>query len=133
MRKPARSLLLCCVLFTVNAIICRPLFRFEYLDNFQSNEGVFMAIGRFLREHFPHTAWFPWLDAGLPIENAYFPLVPALTALASMAAHCSAARALHVLTALAYCLGPVFLFLFARRLSGRAWPSFAAGLLWSLI
>lgn len=133
MRKLARSLPLCCLLFAVNAVICWPLFRYEYLDNFQSNEGVFMAIGRFLREHFPHTAWFPWLDAGLPIENAYFPLVPALTALASMAAHCAAARALHVLTALAYCLGPVFLFLFARRLSGRAWPSFAAGLLWSVV
>ncbi len=133
MRKPARSLLLCCVLFIVNAIICWPLFRFEYLDNFQSNEGVFMAIGRFLQQHFPHTAWFPWLDAGLPIENAYFPLVPALTALTSTAAHCSAARALHVLTALAYCLGPVFLFLFARKLSGRAGPAFAAALLWSVV
>ena len=35
--------------------------------------------------------------------------------------------------ALAYSLAPVFLFLFAKEVSGRLAPSFAAALLWSLI
>jgi len=119
-------------LFALNAAICWPLFRSEYLDNFQSTEGVFSSLARFLIQYLPHTSWCPWFDAGIPFENTYLPLVPSLTALISFAAGSSPAYALHWLAALAYCLAPVFLFLFARNISGRTAPAFAAALLWSV-
>jgi hypothetical protein len=126
------ALCLAAALFALNAAICWPLFGADYLDNFQSNEGVFMSLARLLGQHFPHSAWFPWFDAGIPFENTYLPLVPALVALVSSATGASFAHALHFLAALAYCLAPVFLFLFARRVSGRTAPAFAAALLWSV-
>jgi hypothetical protein len=125
--------LLAAAIFGLNAFLCWPLFRVEYLDDFQSNEGVFISIGRFLLEHWPHVAWCPWFNSGTPLENAYFPLVPALVAATAGLARSSPAHAFHFLAALAYSLGPVFLFLFARKVSGLMAPSLAAALLWSLL
>ena len=133
MDKRARTGLACLALFGLNALIVWPLFRVEYLDDFQSVEGIFITFGRFLRDYWPHSGWFPWFDAGMPFENAYLPLVPWLVAAIAFLARCSPAHAFHFLTALVYSLGPVFLFLFARRLSGRATPSFLAALAWSLL
>ena len=98
-----RGALLAAALFALNAAICWPLFHADYLDNFQSNEGVFMSLARLLGQHFPHSAWFPWFDAGLPLENAYLPFVPALVALISSVTGASLAHVLHFLEALAYC------------------------------
>jgi len=127
-----RVALLAAAIFGLNAFLCWRLFWVEYLDDFQSNEGSFISIGRFLIEHWPHIIWLPWFNGGTPLENAYFPLIPALVAATSALARCSPAHAFHFLAALAYCLGPVFLFLFARRVSGLIAPSFAAALIWSL-
>ena len=120
-------------LFALNAAIVWPLFRIEYLDDFQSVEGIFITVGRFLREYWPHASWFPWFDAGMPFENSYLPLVSYLVAAIAFVARCSPAHAFHFLTALFYSLGPVFLFLFARRLSGRVAPAFVAAVFWSLL
>jgi hypothetical protein len=128
----ARTALLAASLFALNAAICWQLFLAEYLDNFQSIEGVFSSLARFLTQNSPHTSWFPWFDAGLPFENTYLPLVPWLTALVAFATRFSFNHALHLLAAMAYCLAPVLLFLFARKISGRTAPAFAAALLWSV-
>jgi hypothetical protein len=120
-------------LFGLNAAIAWPLARAEYLDNLQSNEGAFMSIARFLLEHWPRVAWFPWFNGGTPLEKAYFPLVPALTAAIAWVGRCGPAHGLHLLAALEFSLGPVFLFLFARKVSGRLAPSLAAALVWSLL
>lgn len=130
MRKPHLSA--CLAIFSVNAIICWPLFWVEYLDDFQSNEGFFIAVGKFLLDYWPHCRWFPWFNVGMPFENIYLPLVPAVVAGASIVTRCSPAHIFHFLAALAYCLGPVFLFLFAWRVSGRFAPSLLAAVLWSL-
>jgi hypothetical protein len=124
--------LLAAAIFGLNALLCWPLFQVEYLDAFQSNEGALISIGRFLLDHWPHVAWFPWFNGGTPLESAYFPLVPALVAAMAGLARCSPPHAFHFLAALAYSLGPVFLFLFARKVSGRVAPSLAAALAWSL-
>jgi hypothetical protein len=124
--------LACCALFALNAFLCWPLFRIEYLNEFQSNEGVLIALGRFVLQHWPHGSWFPSFDAGEPLENTYFPLVPFLTAGLAFAARCSPGLAFHFLAALTYSLAPVFLFLFARHMSGRLAPSFGAAFAWSL-
>ncbi len=121
------------VLFALNAFICWPLFKIEYLDDFQSNEGSWITFAAFLRQHWPHVSWFPLFDAGMPFENTYLPGVSAIVALASVIGHCSPAHAFHVVAALAYSLAPVALFLFALAVSGRLAPSASAGVLWSLV
>jgi hypothetical protein len=69
----------------------------------------------------------------MPFENTYLPLVSWLVAGSAFLARCSPAHAFHFLSALVYSLGPVFLFLFARKLSGRVTPGFLAALAWSLL
>ncbi|MGP0071098.1 MAG: hypothetical protein ACLPWF_04095 [Bryobacteraceae bacterium] len=120
-------------LFALNVLICAPLFRVEYLDQFRSNEGVYMAFGEFLARYWPHMGWFPWSNAGMPFEDTYLPLVAMLVAVVSRIGNCSPAHALHFIAALTYSLAPVFLFLFARALSGRIAPSAWAAALWSLV
>ena len=119
-------------LFALNAAICAPLFRIEYLDDFQSNEGSWITFAAFLRQNWPHVGWFPFFDGGMPFENTYLPAVSAIVALASMVAHCSPAHAFHFVAAIAYSLAPVSLFLFAAGISGRVAPSAWAGVMWSL-
>ena len=119
-------------LFALNAFMCWPLFRIEYLDQFPSNEGSWITFAKFLQENWPHVNWFPLFDAGIPFENTYLPGVSAMVALVSMVGHCSPAHAIHAIAALAYSLAPVFLFLFAREISGRLAPSVWAAVLWSL-
>jgi hypothetical protein len=122
----------CLAIFTLNAVICWPLFSIEYLDDFQSNEGFFIAFGKFMRDYWPHCGWVPWFNAGMPFEDIYLPLVPALVAVTSLVTHSSLAHIFHAIAALAYCLGPVFLFLFAWKVSGKLLPSLSSAVLWSL-
>jgi hypothetical protein len=119
-------------IFALNALICWPLFRIEYLDDFQSNEGSWITFAKFLRNYWPHVSWFPWSDAGMPFENTYLPGVSAIVALASWIGHTSPAHAFHFIAALAYSLAPVSLFLFAAGVSGRLVPAAWAAVLWSL-
>lgn len=127
-----KAWLLALALFALNALLCFPLFRVEYLDDFQSNEGTWITFARFLMAHWPHAGWFPWYDAGMPLESIYLPLVPALTAMGAWVTHASPALVFHLLAALGYSLAPVTLFLFAAWMSGRTTGAFSAALLWSL-
>jgi hypothetical protein len=128
-----RIALICAILFAINALICGPLFGVEYLDDFQSNEGAFITFAYFLLLHWPHVAWFPWFNAGMPFEDTYQPLVGFLVAGLARMANCSPAHAFHFLAAFTYSLAPVFLFLFAQALSSRLMPSVWAALLWSIL
>jgi hypothetical protein len=119
-------------LFAVNAAVCLPLFGINYLDEFQSNEGSFITFGRFLAGNWPHAAWFPWYNAGMPFENTYMPLLPALVAILARVTHASPAHLYHILMASAYSAAPAALFLFAAKLAGRLRPGLLAGLAWSL-
>ena len=127
-----RILSISVALFALNALLCWPLFRVEYLNDFQSNEGSWITFARFLQQNWPHVAWFPWFDAGMPFEDTYLPGVSATVAAVSTVGHFPLARVFHVVGALAYSLAPVFLFLFAREISGRIAPSVWAAVLWSL-
>jgi hypothetical protein len=127
-----KLLLQASALFALNAFLCFPLFTVEYLDGFQSNEGSWIAMARFFGSYWPHVRWYPWTDGGMPIEATYLPLVQTLTAIVAAITHASPALVFHFLSALAYALGPVALFVFVARLSGRTTAAFAAALLWSL-
>ena len=93
------------LLFALNAWICHRLFNTEFAG-LQSNEAAFIAISRFFRDHWTDLRWFPWFDGGMPIENAYQPVLPSLTAALSLITGWSVARAFHVVLASAYCFGP---------------------------
>jgi len=120
------------VLFGLNALICAALYRTEYLDQMSSVEGVFIALARYMRDHAGDLYWCPLWFGGMPFQNTYPPLLHALVALLSAGVRISPALAYHAVTAFFYCLGPVTLFWFLTKYTGRPAPSFTAGLLYSL-
>jgi hypothetical protein len=89
-------------------------------------------MARLAGEHWYRPAWWPYQDAGMPFEHTYMPLVPASTALCAKIAHCSPARALHIVMGIVLCLGPVTLFLLAWQLSQAPGFAFWAALAYSM-
>jgi hypothetical protein len=120
------------LLFAINWYVAGKLAAVEYLDAMQSIEGAFIAVSRFAAENWRDLGWFPWWYAGIPAQNAYFPLLPIITAAFSGLTGSSPALSFHAVCAFLYCLGPVTLFWMAFRLSGMPGPSFVAGLLYSI-
>ena len=116
----------------LNWYFCKELFRIEYLDNFQSNEGVLATVAKFLTYH-AGAKWFPLWNIGLPVENTYDPVVPAGIALLSWVTPLSAPLALHVLCGAFFCLIPVAWFWLMWRWGVSAPCAFAAGILYSLV
>jgi hypothetical protein len=127
-----RPIFLSFILFAVNVYICRELFGIEFLNNLSSNDGAFISLARFFQQHGTGNAWFPWFNAGMPIEDAYQPLVPALAALAAKLTDWPIARAFHFVVAAFYCLGPVTLFWFAREWSRSLFIPITAALAYCL-
>lgn len=125
--------LLSLVIFAGNAYICQELFRTEYTQHMDSIEAAYISLSRWILEHPWDLKWFPLWYGGVPFENAYPPLLHVLTAVAAGAGGISPALAHHAVTAVMYCLGPVFLFWFAWRLSGDRWASFSAAALYSVV
>lgn len=91
-----------------------------------------MAIARWMTEH-PDADWVPLWYLGLPIQNAYPPLLPILTATLSQWAAVEPAAAYHWLSGAAYALGPASLYLLARTLGLAAAAAGAAALGMSLL
>jgi hypothetical protein len=131
-RKFWLPILLSAALFGLNAYICRELFSIEHFRNLDSNEGAFVAISRFFRENLFDLRWFTFFDAGMPIENAYQPLLPLTAAATGWLSGWSSERAFHFVLAFAYCLGPVTLFWFAWDWSRSVTLSLTVSLAWSL-
>ncbi|MGA2214663.1 MAG: hypothetical protein ABSH31_15410, partial [Bryobacteraceae bacterium] len=104
----------------------------DFTNNMQTNVGSFMAISRFILQHWSHLGWFPWWFNGEPFENTYSPMLPLVDAALAWITGCSVARAFNVVTALFYAAGPVCLFLFAWRVSRYLETSFLAALIFSL-
>ena len=69
----------------------------------------------------------------MPFANTYQPLLHTVAAALSGASGVNAARAYHIVFALAYSLGPVAVFALAVRLTGRVGVGFATGLVYSLV
>ena len=120
-------------IFALNDWICHRLFAVEFTRHLQSNEAAFMAIARFYRDHTRDLRWFPWFDGGMPIENAYQPVLPALSALVSAATAWPIARAFHFVLAFAYCFGPVAIFWMAYEWTAAPFLAILAGLSASLL
>jgi len=126
-------ILISIALFSLNTYICRELFAAGSIGNLSSNEGAFVSISRFYQLHPGDWRWFPWFNAGMPIENAYQPLLPVVTALAGSISGWPIERAFHFVLAMAFCLGPVTLFWFVFDWSGSLATGFFAAFLYSLV
>ena len=131
--RPALLNSLCALLiFLLNAIICRPLFRTEWVVHMFSIEAAYIALTRYILDNFPDLIWFPLWNNGEPFQSTYQPGLPLLSAAISHLLHVDAARGYHITIALFYCLGPVGIFFLAQRISGRRDVGLFAALLFSL-
>ena len=127
------SALLCIVaLLALNVSVAARLFRTEFTPFMYSIEGSYIGVARWLKINWTHPGWFPLWYGGIPLENAYPPLLPSLVALLSFATGMSEARSVHAVTAAFYCLGPVALFSLVLRLTESQWKALAAGWIYSL-
>ena len=97
-----------------------------------SMHGFWAAIAQWADGSWLHPTWWPFWDGGIPFEFTYSPLVPALTGVTSAALHISDVFAVQYVTAFAYCLVPVTLFLMAWLMTRAIGYSFLAGLFYSL-
>ncbi len=134
MNSPKRETAACAlVLFLLNIWIARELLVVEYVDHMSSIEGTHIALGRWVLENWRDLTWFPLWYGGIPYQNSYPPLHPFLTAAVAALTGFSPPRAYHALTGVLYALGPVTLFLLARKLCGSRAYAVAAGLLYSVL
>ncbi|HEY1753992.1 MAG TPA: hypothetical protein VGG72_01255 [Bryobacteraceae bacterium] len=120
------------VLVAINLYFVRTLFFVDFTNNMQTNAGSFMAISRFILQHWPHLGWFPWWFNGEPFENSYTPGLHLVDAAFAWVTGSSVGRAFNFVTGAFYVAGPVFLFLFAWRVSRFLETSFFAAVLYSL-
>jgi hypothetical protein len=133
LRHPgSRAALYIALLLAVNVFVAGRLFRIEFMNNMQSPEGAYIAITRFIVQQWPHLRWFPVWFNGVPFESTYTPGLQLADAALAAATGWPAARAFHSVTAFFYITGPVFLFLFAWRISLQMGASFCAAILYSL-
>jgi SAM-dependent methyltransferase len=93
------------IIFLLACWLIAPLFKTEYIDHWGSIESTFIADARMLREHLPHPAWQPLWYCGTRFDYIYPPALRYGTALMSLAAGISTARAYHLYTAFFYALG----------------------------
>ncbi len=127
-----RACLYSALLLGLNFYFIHKLFFVDFTNNMQTNAGSFMAISRFILQQWPHLDWYPWWFAGEPFENSYTPLLHIIDAAFAWVTGCSTARAFNFVTGFFYLTGPVFLLLFAWRVSKSLETSFFAALLYTL-
>lgn len=111
------------------SILIGPLFRLDYLDNWQSIESTFIADARMIAEHFPHPGWQPLWYCGTRSDYVYPPALRYGTVLISRLGHLLPARAYHVYIAAFYVIGILSVYWLVRigsRSRGAALLSTAA-------
>ena len=118
-RKDAESWLLdSCAVVLLAAALVWPLFRAEYLGNWETQEGRYVADARFLAEHWPHPRWQPLWYGGTRFDYIFPPFLRYGTAALSRWLSSSPARAYHGFTAWFYCVGIAAIYVFIRAGSG---------------
>ena len=121
------------LLVLVNFLIVAKLFSVEYSAYLESNEGTFIAIARQVALHPGDLRWWPLWACGLPFQNTYLPLLPLMAGGISLLTGHSPALSYHQVCAAFFCLGPVFLYVMAWRITHQAGTSFIAALAWSIV
>ncbi|HUP03061.1 MAG TPA: hypothetical protein VMU19_03665 [Bryobacteraceae bacterium] len=121
-----------CVLAWAGAYICRESFYTESTGHFASMHGEWLAMARLVGLHWFGPRWWPYWGGGAPATYAYAPLVPFCIAAIAAAVHVTPAMALHILTGLVFCGGPVALYLAIWRGAGAPGPGFLVALFYAL-
>jgi len=130
----ARSALWCTLaLLALNVLIAARLFRTEFTTTMWSLEGSYIGLARWLILNWRNLGWFPLWYGGIPIENAYPPLIHVLVALIASTTAMTVPHAWHAVTAAFYCLGPVAMFWLILQLTQSQWKAILAGSFYSLI
>lgn len=118
----------------LNAVVVLPLFTGEYTQYMGSIESARLSDARFITENWPYAGWNPLGYLGFPFHLFYAPLLPYLVAAVhKLPLALSTAAAYRVVTAFAYVLGPVTLYLFVRYLTKRELTAVLAALAYSLM
>lgn len=118
----------------LNTVIVLPLFAGEYTQYMGSIEAAFHSHARFIDENWPYASWNPLGYLGFPFHLFYTPLLPYLAAsIHKLPLALSTATAYRLVTAFAYVLGPVTMYLFARYLTKRELTAVLAALAYSLL
>ena len=105
MSETRRTLVDGAIVFLLTCLLIAPLFRAEYLIQWDSIESTFIADARMLREHLPHPGWQPLWYCGTRFDYIYPPALRYGTALLSLLAGISTARAYHLYIGVLYALG----------------------------
>jgi hypothetical protein len=116
-------------IFGLAVILILPIFKLEYLDNWNSIEGSFIAQAHLLQQNWPHHLWQPFWYCGTRADYVYPPGVRYGAAIVSSALRVSVARGYHLFTGFCYALGFVFLYLWSRAATGSrltAWLATAS-------
>ncbi len=106
------------VIFALAAVLVLPVFRLEYLDNWKSIEGAFVADGRALAENWPHHQWQPLWYCGTRADYVYPPGPRYGVAIFSTSLRVSAVRGYHVFIGFCYAFGFLVLYLWTRSATG---------------
>lgn len=106
----------------LNVYLVRHIFAIEFSAQPQSMHGFWMAIARLADGHWWTPHWWPYWYGGMPFELTYAPLLPWLTKYLG----------LYTVLGLSLCLGPLAVYWFAWRLTGKAGWSFVAAIVYSL-
>lgn len=118
----------------LNTVIVFPLFNGEYTQYMGSIEASYVSYARFIDENWPYVSWNPLGYLGFPFHLFETPLLPYLVAaIHKLPLDLSTAAAYRVVTASAYVLGPVSLYLFVRYLMKRELTAVLAALAYSLM
>ena len=126
--------LMAITIFLLNLWLNAPLFMAGDLPFRGSIEGGYVGMARFLSEHPNPWGWNPIPYCGLPTQFMYVPAVLYFSALwMRLLPHVSPDMVYRTIVSLMTCLGPVTLFLFACRMTGSRWWSFAMAVAYSLV
>ena len=126
----ARGWLYFCVLAWTGAYVCREAFFTESTGHFASMHGEWLALARIAGVHWFWPRWWPYWGGGAPIENAYAPLIPFSIAAVSRIFHVS--PALHALSGLVFCLGPLAFYFAMWRVTRAPGAAFLTALVYAL-
>ena len=130
-REAIRAVGYAAVLVWLNAYVCREMF-VRYTPHMNSMQGFWIALARLGDGGWFHSQWWRYWDCGSPLEFAYAPLVPALSAFVAAVRGVPHDAAFQTVSGLLYCLGPVTLFAMAWLLTRAPGYAFAAALFYSL-
>ena len=120
------------LLFAINAYVAKALFWVDFTARMESIEGSYISISRWAMDHWHDRAWFPLWYGGTPLVRVYQPGLHFTVAAVARLLAWSPEHAYHVLTALAYSLGPVALFWLCYRATWRRGFAFLAAVMYSL-